>query len=621
MKNTKTIILACILVLSLFALLAYAAAPTIVLNSPASAAYISSATMTYTFTATVNPNITSCNIMSNTSGTFKINDTFDSILSGVSNSSTINIPADGNYIWNVNCSDSLGNGAFAESPNRTFTIDTVLPAPIRFLSPTNNSYSSDSTPFIQWNKTTDVNFANYVLSFSPYVNMSDPTKTETITSIDGNATTLSNIETDGTYYLQVQAFDSAGSSANSTVLYFNLDTETPSASSDYPITNSFTADSTQGFNVTMNASFPSNCTLLLTKKDAGVFLANATDSSIADGENLSIRPSSAMDDGVYQWIIECANKLDAHVNITGSSRQITVDTTLPTNPYLVADFHQKNNTDRSPYLKWVEPTEANFSYYLAQAYYINNGSLASQTNITTKTTLEAILSLTAGLSYNFSVTAFDLAGNFNSSSNTTLQTTYYVDSVCGILNAGWNMCGAVWTTSKSLGLIANETGAQQVAVWNQSHQFATCNSQVSATGQHCAVNVNIAANANHVVFIYVNTSTQWENRTWVAVASSANIYTTNASGVGWNAEASIIRNGRVFGHIKNQFLTNESQWSMPYNNGTTMPYVNNGLFRSINNRTNWDYGRAMWIFHNGTSNTVNATEVPLANSSYPLGGW
>ena len=287
--------------------------------------------------------------------------------------------------------------------------------------------------------------------------------------------------------------------------------------------------------------------------------------------------------------------------------------------------------------------EANFSKYQARAFYIANNSLAYEKNVTDRSTPQTQLNLSAGYSYNFSVIAHDLAGNTIASANTTIQTVYYVDSVCGVLTVGWNLCGAVWTSPKSLSLIANETGANQIAVFNSSHKFATCNAAVSTTGQHCNVLTNISSpieqlfnstnnnatisgtydtSINHAVFVFVNRTMDWNNRTWVAVQGSSNITLTNASGTGWNIEAGFIRGGKVFGHIKDRFVTNMSMMSLSYNNGSTRPYVNNGLFRALNNNTNLDYGRAMWIFYNGTPITTGSLDnVSLANSTYDVGVW
>ena len=122
---------------------------------------------------------------------------------------------------------------------------------------------------------------------------------------------------------------------------------------------------------------------------------------------------------------------------------------------------------------------------------------------------------------------------------------------------------------------------------------------------------------NHAVWVYMNSTGNWNNRTWVAIQSSSNITLTNASGIGWNLVAGFIRNGKVFGHIKNQagIDTNVSMFSMPFNNGTTSPYVNNGLFKSLNNQTNLDYGRGIWMFYNGT------ITGGFANQTINVGVW
>ena len=57
--------------------------------------------------------------------------------------------------------------------------------------------------------------------------------------------------------------------------------------------------------------------------------------------------------------------------------------------------------------------------------------------------------------------------------------------------------------------------------------------------------------------------------------------------------------------------------SLRYNNGSSISYVNNGLYRGINNNTQVDYGRSLWIFYNGTPSTTSA----LGNETYNVGLW
>ena len=88
-------------------------------------------------------------------------------------------------------------------------------------------------------------------------------------------------------------------------------------------------------------------------------------------------------------------------------------------------------------------TELNFEKYVASAFYTSNNSLVDQVNITNRSINTTALTLVKDNSYNFSMIAHYLAGNVRSSANTSIQTIYFVDPVCGTLVQGWNACGAV----------------------------------------------------------------------------------------------------------------------------------------------------------------------------------
>ena len=76
---------------------------------------------------------------------------------------------------------------------------------------------------------------------------------------------------------------------------------------------------------------------------------------------------------------------------------------------------------------------------------------------------------------------------------------------------------------------------------------------------------------------------------------------------------------RFLGNKKDRFTTNVSMMSLDYNNGSKSSYVNNGLFRSLNNNTRVEYGRAYWIFYNRTNETDGSNV--LSNSTIDIGVW
>ncbi len=619
--------------------------PSTTLDNPAGDVYLFDLNETlFQFTPTDTSNPAVALLYTNFSGTWKLNVTYVGYVSGVqisvnmsanaSNNYTVaNIP-DGVYKWNVIANDSAGNSAWAEE-NRTFTMDSVLPTAIEISVPANNTITKDTTPLIGWKPTVEANFEKYEVIVSVNINLTQPIEVQEITSISTNETNLSNIENDNLYYVKVAAWDLAGRSTNTTtVLYLTIDTEDPEVTLITPLNNSFLSDNTPDFNVTVVDNNTDSCVLLLSSKSGSSLSVNVTVDSIVSGTefNLTVPTDKKMDTGVYFYNIECNDTRNARVNVSSSNLQVTVDNETPSEPGIISIFHQTNSTNKAPVLKWTPVVESNFSRYHVRALYTNNNSIAYEINLTTQSVNFSSMDLVSNHNYTFNVTAYDLAGNFNSSGNTSIELLYFTDPVCAVLNEGWNVCGAVWTAPRNLTQIGAETGATFVSVWNSSHQWATCNYAASVDGQHCNNIVNIQSpftdnsegsyntSINHAVWVYVNQSANWSNRTWVATKLSSNITLTNASGIGWNLEGGYVNNGVTFGTIAYTptLRTNFSLMSLRYNNGTSVPYVNNGLFRSLNNLTVIDYGRAFWMFYNGTG--IGDSKA-LANETFDVGGW
>ncbi len=598
----------------------------------------------YTVVDTSNPEYSL--VYTNFSGTWQVNHTNSSYTSNVqiaidlmhANHTNTTLP-DGRYIWGVTANDSAGNKD--TSGNRTVIIDTIFPTAVTISAPGNNTFSNDATPEFTWTATTEANFDKYRISMSENLNRSDPFQTREITTKSVVAVNLT-IGDDGTYYVDVVTFDLAGHAVNTTVLYYTLDRVTINATLNTPLNNSFLADNTPDFNVTVIDENPATCTLLLSDVGSDTLIKNDSVISITNGTRFNITPT-AMADGIHKFNVECNDSRGVRVNVSDTVLQTTVDTIAPTASVIISEFHQTNSTSRIPTLKWNVSVDLNFSRYLVESLYVSNDSVAYEVNVTTKTTLQAQLALFSGSSYTFNVTVFDLAGNTNSAGNTTLELLYYTDTVCADLVTGWNACGAVWETGRTLTRIGNETSAEMVSVWNSTHQWATCNLAASTSGQHCNVLVNINSSlapkfnfsndnitdngefdysVNHAVWIYVDQSTHWPNRTWEANQFSANITLTNFTNIGWNLEGMFVRSGRVFGHIEDRFGDNVSMFSLRHNNGTSVPFVNNGLFKSINNGTQVDFGKAIWYFYNGTDQiTAAGANASTSNKPYDVGVW
>ena len=582
--------------------------PSITLDSPNDNKYLDNnqTMLKYTPTDTSNPD--DCLLYTNISGSWAINMTNLSFTSGTQIYMNMSGTANGVYMWNAWCNDTATNSAWAEPANRSFTVDTINPTFIDFTIPANNTVNETKTQYIAWNQTVEINFEKYELFISTDALMTNITETIEISSITSNFTTLtgSGMGIDGLYYLQVRAYDLAGRVINSTVLYLNIDSGEPTVELNAPLNNTYTSDTTPDFNVTVTDEFPDTCIVWLSDKFADNLTINNTFNIITSGTEFNMTSATGLSDGIYKFNIECNDTVGRRVNVSSTLLDLTIDTTSPATPNIMSQWGGSNNTDKTPYLEWQTSGDINFERYIAIARYVSNGTIDFQVNVSINSTNNAMMNLTSDHSYNFSVEAYDLANNFAESINTTTETVVYVDPVCGTLSAGWNLCGATWETPRNLSVIGSEMSATFVTVWNISnHAWATCNYASSATGANCHLLVGINDSVATGVYIYVNSSTEWRNRTWSATGSSLNITLTNNSNIGWNIEGGFFRNGRNFETLGNQFTeANVSMFSLPYNNGTSIPYVNMGLFAALNNATNFDFGRAMWIYYNGSITTA-----------------
>ncbi len=115
----------------------------VTLNSPANAYAINSSSVTFNCTAYDNANLSNVTLYTNFSGSWASNETNSSPVNNSAVALSENI-SDGNYIWNCQACDYVGNCNFSLS-NRTIRIDTTVPS-ISNPYPLNNSFiTSDST--------------------------------------------------------------------------------------------------------------------------------------------------------------------------------------------------------------------------------------------------------------------------------------------------------------------------------------------------------------------------------------------------------------------------------------------------------------------------------------------
>jgi len=589
--------------------------PSISLDSPTNGEYITtSENLSFVPTDASNPE--DCDVYTNMGGSWIINNTFDSFTSGSTYGVNITDLADGSYDWNVKCNQTSTDSVWAETGgNYSFVLDTTDPTDIKMVSPTNGTVSATAIPEIKWNKTTEINFDRYYVYVSSDITDLEGSAVQSIqvTNISENATTLVNaLPTDTQYYIWVKAVDLAGNSKNvSGANEYYVDSTSPVLTLGSPTNGTYTSDTQPDFNISVVDDNPDACRLYLSNSSGEAMGINISITDVVNGTVYNMTPS-IMVEGTYKFNIGCNDSKGTEVNVSSTSLDLTVDTTAPTAPELTITFGQTNSTDTTPSVSWKITTETNFEKYIVEAYN-SSYDLSGQINITNKSTTSVDMdSLETDETYTFNVTAYDLAENVGRDGNTTLQSLYYIDPVCGTLYAGWNLCGAVSTTNRNLSVIGAETSATMLTVWNSSHEWQTCVYGVAST--NCDVEVGVNGTHYNAVWVYVAAETAWEDRTWSAEATSANITVTNTT-VGWNLFGMFVRNGRTFSQLNTTAeLTpahNISSYSLRYNNGSSsVPYIAIANFTSYNSETKVRYGEALWVYY------TNATSYV-----FDVGGW
>ena len=117
----------------------------------------------------------------------------------------INLHTDQAYYWRVAANDSGKNSSFSDL--RMITIDTTLPTAFNITSPADASSSTDNSPTLGWDASTDTNLDNYTIELSTKADFSTISRTEN-SSTNAFSSWSSSLSAD-TYYWRVSAVDKA----------------------------------------------------------------------------------------------------------------------------------------------------------------------------------------------------------------------------------------------------------------------------------------------------------------------------------------------------------------------------------------------------------------------------
>ena len=188
-------------------------APSIILNSPFDV-YLNNSNIEFTYTPT-DIDLATCELWGDFTGLFNLNQTNTNPVNNSINSFYLNLN-DGNYLWNIRCSDSQGHSAF--NGNKSFFIDTIKPV-LSISEPFGKKTIRTNIPFIF--SVTDTN------KDSCWYNVYRGSNLEIQnTTISCNNQTSFNVTLDADFTINFYANDSAGNT-NFTSSSFSIDTSTP----------------------------------------------------------------------------------------------------------------------------------------------------------------------------------------------------------------------------------------------------------------------------------------------------------------------------------------------------------------------------------------------------------
>lgn len=509
---------------------------------------------------------------------------------------------------------------------------------VNLITPTNNSYDGDGTATFVFNVTGDLAGINY--SCFLYDNF-DGTFNQNVLNFNltvKNDTNTNLIETgiaDGTYLWNIGCY----STGNSSVQYatnnytLNVDDTDPVVTINYPTSNSvwYATNTAPTIGLTVVDNSAAECVLgtnlNVTSNTTGTYdaaLQTYTYTNNTQFNFSNINSSNAWDDnntGAYLWTYIC-NDSAGNTATLGSNYTFYVDTLAPTAPTLAGLYigsatlgwtsigDAQTSTDYTPRINWTVSTENNFSRYTIVVY--NSSSFVSanefySANESTKSLDYHIVTsdLTADTTLYFNITAYDVAGNSNTSAT---KYTYTTDSTCHTLSTGWNICSYIRTAGHNASDLCTETSCSYISKYNSSHEFQTYTSGGSTNGD-LSFNATNTPDEDAVMFIYVATDTSWETRYWQQNTPELYFNLTNYS-TGWNLVPILNQSGVNFEKLDNSIngngtqvtLTNISNWMSFYNNSAAsgskaISFVRNW---SINNATTINYGEAVWIHLNKT---------------------
>ncbi len=364
-------------------------------------------------------------------------------------SQSIDTPAlsSGTHRIFIHTEDLAGNEA--NSSKLVLFVDNAVPTSV-ISSPVNNSWTTDSTPVINFTLTDD---ADSLLNYTIYIGTSTYSAYNRSTVANNSAKTVAINAglADGTYNLKVEAMDSAGRRTNSSIRVFNVDTTAPSANLILSANNTWITDNTPDitFNITDNVDVLLNYTVYVDS-------VARNRSTLASNTPLTLTLTS-LTDGTHRIHVY---SYDSAGNTDNSSVLVLkVDTTSPSANLVMS----ANNT-------WTTDTTPTITFNITDAldsvlnYTVYVDSVARNRSVITNNTLLGITlaTLTDG-THRIHVYSRDESGNVDNSSVLVLK----IDST----NPGITLNLPVNDSNVSSTTVSfNFTGTDNIDT-NMSYQF------------------------------------------------------------------------------------------------------------------------------------------------------
>ena len=392
--------------------------PSVTLGNPADNTYTDSSTVTFYYTASDNENLSTCTLIID--GTQ--NETDNSPNNGAEDSITATL-GDGNFTWNVNCSDTSGNTNISAS-SKNIIVDTTPPSAVSLTAPENDTVSTDLTPTFDWTQATESNFENYTILLDNNQDFSSPEREYEVTSITTtDYTPGSIIPNNQKLYWKVITYDKANHSTDSNEAYiYTTDNTAPSSFDLTSPDGTTTADSTP--ELTWDASSDTNFANYTVEADTSDSFPSPAFTGYTYSASDTAINTTSLSDGTYYWRVTAYDKADQSTQ-SSSTFNFTADTTPPAITLLYPPAsHSENETNNIEFNYSVTDSLSEVS----ECELIIDGLVdQTESSVTEGQTLTFLKYLDNG-NYTWEINCTDSVGNENNSGTRQLEIVVITDS-------------------------------------------------------------------------------------------------------------------------------------------------------------------------------------------------